>query len=665
MRLPIRLLTATGLACALSYALAGTAPTGPLSPVELSAPTADSGNSRAGPVTSTTRGGTLRLRFNNDLLREYGLGEATGSRISTNSLDAGLSVDLSSTTAFSINGTGPDIRAISSGSGRLGGGIRLSGGRVDLDFEGMRFVVRPGAAPRIDLIAADGRVLFYVDKIMYQWQNGGQQFVVHTADMNISAELAGQLGYPHAADAPIADFNLVAPVTASRGLAEPKGSSPHFHGQAVAGVPGATWQADVFMQTFNMQYGGCNGCAGADGEVKFTPNSTLINNRNNGTAVVTVSGDPLGTSAALYTAEIPWYRKFNVSPYPYPYPGNDQHPYLIWNIYRIGADGGIVQIGRSGVKHAFVSTNSGAECDDGFGGNILGRACSDTYSTGNNDNPGDLGPRSEIVPATGQWGRCFSIFDTNCDASPNSVSSGAYDRRLLVRESEIDPALNAGASWLSESWYIIQDDINVYNTMASRPFSSTATGGGGWTSVNGSPYRLGPAVDRWFETAAPAAQKQLSTLESSEGRARLASKAISLGNGLVRYHYALMNIDFARAVIDPANANPPNLNVLRNLGFDSLDIPVGEAVSDIRFADGDDSAANDWTAQQVGGRVIWTAPAGNELNWGTLYSFSFVAQSFGRPALATVGIAEAGTPASNGLSAIIPSSGALLSDSFE
>jgi len=38
---------------------------------------------------------------------------------------------------------------------------------------------------------------------------------------------------------------------------------------------------------------------------------------------------------------------------------NDQHPYLVWNFYRL-ADGRLEQIGVSGAKHAFLTICHGS-----------------------------------------------------------------------------------------------------------------------------------------------------------------------------------------------------------------------------------------------------------------------------------------------------------------
>jgi hypothetical protein len=394
----------------------------------------------------------------------------------------------------------------------------------------------------------------------------------------------------------------------------------------VPGVPGATYQADLFMQTFNTQFMRCNGCTGANGngEMVFAPNSTLRNNNNNGTAVATVANDPLGTSSALYTADIPWYEKFS-SPRP-PY-NNDQHPFLIWNLYRFNADGSIDQIGRSGVKHAFLTLNT--SCSENPGdSHILGRGCSDLYSTGNNDANNSLGPRSEIIPATNVWGRCGSVYDVNCDGVQNQSGYGSYDQRLKVRESQISAVTNPGASFRFESWYLARQDINILNSMASRQATftpnSTTWSVGLQSPASAGNYRLGPAIDRWVDPAAPGANERSTMVTTPEGSVKVAVKAIDLGNGQWRYHYAVMNLDFARARTEGAE---PNLRVLSNLGFDYIRIPVGTAsVSDFAFSDGDTDASNNWIPELRDGRISFSAATrGNALNWGTMFRFSFTA----------------------------------------
>ncbi len=45
------------------------------------------------------------------------------------------------------------------------------------------------------------------------------------------------------------------------------------------------------------------------------------------------------------------------------------------------------------------------------------------------------------------------------------------------------------------------------------------------------------------------------------------------------------------------------------------------SVTNAGFGDADGNPANDWTASVQPGSVIWSAPSGNELDWGRLYNF--------------------------------------------
>jgi hypothetical protein len=404
-------------------------------------------------------------------------------------------------------------------------------------------------------------------------------------------------------------------------------------------VAGATYQADLFMTTFSAQYSRCDACTGegGNGRVVITPSSTLRNNRNNGSPVAVVPGDPLGTSSALYTADIPWYTKFQGIFAPY---DNDQHPYLIWNLYRLNADGTIDQIGRSGVKHAFLTINT--SCDENPGdSHILGRGCADVYSASNNDSNQSLGPRSEIIPATNVWGRCGSIYDTNCDGVSNMSTNTNYDQRLVVRESQFSGTAQAGATYLFESWYLARQDINILNSMGTKRVNFTRSGTV-WAVGLNDQYKLGPAIDRWVDPAAPGANAASVASKTAEGQVKVAVKVTNLGGGRWRYDYAVMNLDFARA---QTSGSEPNLRVLSNKGFNSFMISRGAAtLSELKFSDGDLDTANDWTASIEGSNVKWTPPAGGSLDWGTMFRFSFVANKGPATATGYLGIANTGSP---------------------
>lgn len=587
-------------------------------------------------------GGTVGVRWNRELAADLGLklGAPRGRHAELSGFEHEL-FDLRQAGALEFDVRNNNLSAFVGGSLQARGGYVLEtrAGRIDLtDF---RLVPRGGDSKILDIVSADGRAWFYVDRLMYELIDGKQRLAVRTMDLRITPELAAQLGQPEVAGWVIADMEMTTDVVRQGLDPAPQGGPFKWHGTAVPGVPGATYVADLFMYDFSTQYSRCDTCTGAggNGRVVFTPSSELRNNVNNGSVQVTVPGDPLGSSSALYTADIPWYAKFSGNFPPY---NNDQHPYLIWNLYRFNVDGSIDQIGRSGVKHAFLTLNT-ACLDDPGDSHVLGRGCSDIYSVSNNDSSNALGPRSEIIPATNQWGRCGSIYDTNCDGIANASGNGAYDQRMIVRESQFSGTPHAGATYMFESWYLARQDINVINSMATKRATFTRNGSV-WTVGGNDQYRLGPAIDRWVNPAAPGAGAGSVQLSSAEGNVKIAGKSTDLGGGRWRYDYAVMNLDFARALTSGAE---PNLRVLSNAGFKAFSVQFNPAtITDLVFSDGDLDAANDWTPAVASRSVTWTAPAGNPLNWGTMFRFSFVANVGPAKGAFILDVANAGSPAS-------------------
>lgn len=598
------------------------------------------------PVSAKTQhwsawGGSVGVRWNRELAADIGLRLAPAiGRHPALSWYEHETFDLRQAGSLDFSVRNGNLHAFIGGSLQARGGylIDTPAGRIDLrDF---RLQPRGGSSMLVDLIGSDGKAWFYIDRLMYELIDDRQRLAVRTMDLRISAELAQTLGHPELAGLVIADMELSTTVIRQGLDPEPQSSGFKWAGQPVKNGPAnAVYEADLFMSQFHAQYSRCDGCTGVggNGRVVFTPSSTLRNNVNHGSQQVTVPGDPLGTSQALYAADIPWWNKFSGNFAPY---GNDQHPYLIWNLYRVNADGSIEQIGRSGVKHAFLTTNT--NCIENPGdSHVLGRGCYDTYTVSNNDNNNAMGPRSEIIPATNQWGRCGSIYDLNCDGQANSSGNTSYDQRLIVRESQFSGAQHAGASYLFESWYLAREDINIFNSMASQQ-ASFSFNGSFWSVGGQTQYRLGPAIDRWVDPAAPGPNAASVTISSAEGHVKVAARAIALGGGLWRYHYAVMNLDFARARTQGAE---PNLRVLSNRGLNSLSVPVGSAtISDLQFGDGDLDAANDWSGSVAGGELRWVAPTGRSLDWGTLYRFSFTANQPPEKNGFILGIAEAGQP---------------------
>ena len=569
----------------------------------------------------SARGGTVGVRWNRDLAGDLGLalGAASARHPELSAAEHEL-FDLRPVGSLEFDVRNNNLRTFMGGALQARGGyvIESRAGRIDLsDF---RMVPRRGEGVMLDIVSADGKAWFYVDRLMYELIDDNRRLAVRTMDLRISPELAQRLGQPEVAGWVIADMELTTDVLRQGAIGPALVATPKWHGTPVPGVPGAVYQADLFMADFTMQYSRCDLCTGVGGtgRVVFTPSSTLRNNVNSGSLQPTLAGDPLGTSSALYAADIPWYTKFTGNFPPY---NNDQHPYLIWNLYRFNTDGSIDQIGRSGAKHAFLTLNT-ACLDDPGDNHVLGRGCSDVYAVSNNDSNSALGPRSEIIASTNQWGRCGSIYDTNCDGVANASGNGNFDQRLIVRESQFSGAGQTGATYLFESWYLAREDVNILNSMGTKRATFTRSGSV-WVVGGNDQYRLGPAIDRWVDPAAPGANASSVAVTTSEGHVKVAVKATDVGGGRWRYDYAVMNLDFARPITEGAE---PNLRVVSNLGLDNFSVPVGSAtVTDLVFSDGDLDTTNDWTVAIRDGRLSWTsATRGNALNWGMMFRFSFI-----------------------------------------
>jgi hypothetical protein len=618
----------------------------------------------------SARGGTIGLRVNHDLLRQFGATLTTDSKADHHGrVHFELRDD---TLQFSAHyGT---IRSFDSGALTTREGLVLSQGdrREQLAW----FALTPTAdAPRsIALRDPRRRTWFVADRLMYRLDESAGSLHMPTIDLRIGPALAAWLGRPAAAGLVIAELTVDSRLTAlSPAPATPKScTAPEWHG-----TNGKL--TDVLLEYVDVQQMRCkrgddttfpftvcdgpNSSGGTDdGEVVFAPSASL---RNSNTAT---------------TADVPWYEKF-LPGTPLPPYNNDQHPILSWNMYRIDADGRIQQIGRSGAKHAWFTTNE--ECADPTcsGGNVLGRACRDVYTTGSNDLDFYLAPRSEIVPSRGLWGRCGSIFDNQPVAGPGGcdgvqdfdgqASPIGYAYRLAVRESAIERPANDGAGWLFESWYTVRDDMDIENTMGWIEVTPQWNGSQ-WVIgiVQGTPFRTGPAVDGWIAAGNQATQRN-SPLSTPEGTARVAVKVTELGTGRWRYDYAVMNIDFARAVTAGAE---PDLRVLEARGFGGISIlrPQSAGITATAFAGVHAVGGNDWTATVTppgaSASVSFTANGGTDtLDWGTLFRFTIEANA--PPVEGTVSLLpariDAGLPSQYSVQSLIPGQPPLFADGFE
>lgn len=401
---------------------------------------------------------------------------------------------------------------------------------------------------------------------------------------------AKRLGEPALADQIIGAVDLRGPLTLPA-----KGFS-NCRANVIWPAPGAP--ADIALTSIgSLAALRCSGCSSnsSSGLVALAPDAELVN---------------VGSS------DVPWKPKFSTPGAPY---NNDQHPFLVWALYRIDADGALRPLGVSGVKHAFFAQNDMCACD---GDTVLYRGCSDLYSASTNDVAEFLGPREEIAPFPGLWGRCGSVYDPDCNSQQDSSgnANGGFARRLVVSEAELIGSLHPGASWWIEAWYVTRDDNNLDNSYARRQVTPTKVGSA-WLFPTANATEAGPLINRWVNPAAPAAREHSERITTNAGRLQLAVKVSAPSNGSYRYRYALMNLDYADA--DVSGSEPGLLRVSARRGPRALLFDQRrEAISEPRWIDDDGANGNDWLIASSG--ALRAEAAGTDgLGWGRLASFEF------------------------------------------
>ena len=299
------------------------------------------------------------------------------------------------------------------------------------------------------------------------------------------------------------------------------------------------------------------------------------------------------------TADIPWFRKFTNQYLQHSPPqDNNQHPFLNWAVYR-EIDNRFEQIGLSGLKHAFFSTNSNCACPSG---QILGVGCGDVYGLASNNNHGNsLGPRDELNAFTGIWDSCGSFFDPDCIGSQTQATAGTAsgENRLSIDTDEIVPNL------YMQAWYIIRDDINIFNSMGYQVFNPTLVNST-WRTNMVDNFKNGPALDSYVPPNTISKLQASQTISTNEGHFAVAVKVIDLGNGSYRYNYAIENYDF-----DPM--------------FINYHIPLHAtaSLSNTIFSDSNQNITDDWQFTRTGDTLNIVGNAANRQDWGMLFSFSF------------------------------------------
>ena len=350
-----------------------------------------------------------------------------------------------------------------------------------------------------------------------------------------------------------------------------------------------------------------NTVPGLDGRLAVVDNLTTQRGWRRGPAY------PNGTSGAAMlntmcnpgTVTIPWYAAWDNGQ-----PMGENHPKFGFLLVRVANDR-IEQISdRSFCKHAFTSTNSPGcgTCQNPGTGQLLGINCSDTYGLGNSADRNWLGPAHEINPWLGTWDATGSYFDVG-DAGTGTVddiksfSQTGFDNvknRITIQESDL---LTPGASYFYGIHLVHEGEAlaNRWDNLASRG-CVPSWNGSNWTFSNNAVGQVyGSILQHWT-----GATLDSDSNGNDDGRFFVAVKVTPLGGGQYHYEYAVHNADNHR-------------------GGASFSVPIDPAgtASNFTFGDIDGNPLNDWTGARVGNQIVFTAPAGNPLDWNTIYNFGF------------------------------------------
>ncbi|MHC4211657.1 MAG: hypothetical protein ACYSWT_18340, partial [Planctomycetota bacterium] len=179
---------------------------------------------------------------------------------------------------------------------------------------------------------------------------------------------------------------------------------------------------------------------------------------------------------------------------------DERHPFIVMNMYRL-KDDRFEQIGMSHIKHGFYALGShqceGPPCTyepPHSQGHWLGTGCTDTYSAPLNAVQSGMGPKYEVNPWTGLW-------DYSGSHMEGSHSHDSIQHRIQVHDADLDPALNEDATYYSESFYCMLDDIDVISSASWKEISiASGAPGGHWTfTMSGSIVmpKMGFAIAAW------------------------------------------------------------------------------------------------------------------------------------------------------------------------
>ncbi len=522
----------------------------------------------------TAYGGQMDIQFNHDLLHDLNIRINDMPPKGVNWQTVHRRFPIAETGGLGLQVPYGILERIRDGELRVNGAMSMRTETGQVTINNFRLQPASRKSNTSDFAALEVRddanhLLFTLDHIHISVDAKNQAVVMKNMDMRISPWLATRLGRPEIAGWALGQAHVVS------GLNIPTGAKTKLpRGTSCANHPiwSPAGQADVKLTSMSPQFMRNLG----DGTIVIAPSASLKN---------------------VGTADIPWYSKFSGTFPPY---NNDQHPYLIWNMYRV-IDNRFEQIGTSGIKHAFLTINSNCTINCG-NSHILWLGCEDVYGTGNNDSGWDLGPRAEVESLPGTWTSTCSFFDPGCTGSQTNNSNGTSENRLVVPEIAIS---DSNLTYYFSAWYPNREDIDIYNSMGYRQVSPTPASGSSWNIGTTGGFTNGPAIDAWVPAGTMTANMASVRIDHAEGHATFAVKVIDLGGGLYRYHYAIDNYD-----------------VDARFAAYHFSLNAADSLTNFVFSDADNNDANNWTVSRTGD-LVRIQNNGRTQDWGELNSFSF------------------------------------------
>lgn len=356
-------------------------------------------------------------------------------------------------------------------------------------------------------------------------------------------------------------------------------------------------------------------------------------------------GLAVGTDSCNFgTVDLNWFAN----------PEND-HPVIPQNLYRMSGgaanDDRFEQIGQSSVKHAFTAlTNNICSLGcNGVGGTRLGSGCSDPYGAGLNAGP-NLGSRAYINPFSGAYPRGDGATPNNLHTNHNHTGTS---HRILTEISDLNTALNAGATYYAEAQYITPHEYawcqthpgqcNMYNNVSYRRYNVTGTG---------SPFSFSPAATTQRAKTALSAWTGSTSVEIkpdavNDGVGTIAYKVTNPSPGVWHYEYAIYNQNLDRA-IQSFSVPVGNGITLSNVGFHAPPQHPGWTFDGTVGNTGYSSTP--WASTQAAGAMTWSSETfaqnqnANAIRWGTLYNFRFDSNRPPQTMNATIGFFKTGAP---------------------